>query len=233
MTFISTPSRRPAVLFDLDGTIINSREGIIHSIHNVLRDMGHEPDLSMDLTWVVGPPLPALLREILHQYGDDRADLAVTLYRKHYEHGDGMKRTPVFEGMREAIAAIRHSGTRMFIATSKPVHLAKAILKQNGLLENFQDVYGARPDDSGAEKPELIASLMREQDVSADQAVMLGDRRFDISGAHANRMRAVGVLWGYGGLKELTEAGAEAIAGSPSDLPDMVRQQFAAAAVHI
>ena len=223
---------RPAVLLDLDGTIVDSRLGIIGSIHRVLEDMGHQPDLEMDLTWVVGPPLHDLIREILLHYGDDRCDTAISLYRKHYEKGGGMEQTPVFEGMRETITTLRASGVRMFIATSKPKHLAEAILHRNDLLHLFDRVYGARPDDSGAEKPELIADLMKEQSVLSNQAIMIGDRRFDISGAHANNIRAIGVLWGYGGEQELLESGPEAIASSPTELPALVQQHLNNAAQH-
>jgi len=220
-----------AVLFDLDGTIVDSRNGIVSTIHTVLRALGHEPDLTQDLTWVVGPPLADLIGEILARYGDDRVDEAVALYRHHYNLG-GMQQSPVFDGMRAVIEDLAASGVRLFLATSKPVHLARAILDMRNLAAPFEQLHGARPDDSGAEKPELIANLLREHGIAPDHAVMIGDRRFDISGAHANRLRAIGVLWGYGGMNELVEAGAEQIAESPSDLPGLIAAQLHAARLH-
>ncbi|GBQ91982.1 phosphoglycolate phosphatase [Gluconacetobacter johannae DSM 13595] len=231
MNFQSFLSHRDAVLLDLDGTIVDSRAGIIGSLHDSLRDLGHEPDPKEDLTWVVGPPLHDLVARVLEHYGDDRAEEAVKLYRYHYER-HGMHRSPVFTGMQEVIESVVSSGARLFLATSKPVHLARAILDLRGLTKYFTALYGARPDDSGAEKPELIADLLREHAIPTNRAVMVGDRRFDISGAHANHIRALGVLWGYGGETELTEAGADGLVNDPGELLSAIREQLAAAHLH-
>ncbi|WP_323991138.1 HAD hydrolase-like protein [Nguyenibacter sp. L1] len=224
-------TRHDAVLLDLDGTIVDSRAGIIGSLHDSLRDLGHEPDPQVDLTWVVGPPLHDLVARVLEHYGDDRAEEAVRLYRYHYER-QGMHRSAVFAGMDTVIETVAQSGARLFLATSKPVHLARAILDLRGLTRYFTALYGAQPDDSGAEKPELIACLLHEQGVPAARAVMVGDRRFDISGAHANHVRALGALWGYGGEEELTEAGADALVNDPGELLGAIRTQLAAAHMH-
>ncbi|AQU88337.1 phosphoglycolate phosphatase [Komagataeibacter nataicola] len=219
------------VLFDLDGTIIRSRDGIVESIHAVLRDLGHEPDMSMDLTWVVGPPLEELIGHILAHYGDDRVHEAMALYRRHYESG-GMHKSPVFEHMREVIETLSAEGVRLFVATSKPRYLARKILHMRGLVQYFDGLSGAREDESGAEKPELIAAVLREYAVNREDALMIGDRRFDISGAHANHVRALGVLWGYGTREELVQAGADALVSQPAELLAAIRQQFAAAEAH-
>ncbi|ARW18122.1 5'-nucleotidase [Komagataeibacter europaeus] len=219
------------VLFDLDGTIVRSRDGIVESIYAVLRDLGHEPDMSIDLTWVVGPPLEELIAHILAHYGDDRVQEAMALYRKHYE-SEGMHKSPVFDHMRNVIETLSAEGVRLFVATSKPRHLARKILHLRNLVQYFDGLSGARADDSGAEKPELIAAVLREHDIRREDALMIGDRRFDISGAHANHVRALGVLWGYGTREELTQAGADALVSQPSELLDAIRQQFAAAEAH-
>ncbi|POF64061.1 phosphoglycolate phosphatase [Novacetimonas maltaceti] len=231
MNFSAPPAPRNAVLFDLDGTIIRSHDGIIESIHAVLRDMGHEPDLSIDLTWVVGPPLRDLLAHILAHYGDDRVDEAMERYRRHYE-GGGMRKSPLFDGMRHVIESLHATGTRLFVATSKPRYLARKILHLRDLSQYFDGLSGARADDSGAEKPELIAALLREHDVARNHALMIGDRRFDITGAHANHVRALGVLWGYGGRDELIAAGADALVSQPDELLEAIDTQFRLMAKH-
>lgn len=231
MNVLSSLSHHDAILLDLDGTIIDSRAGIISSLHDAIRDLGHEPDPAEDLTWVVGPPLHDLVARVLTHYGDDRAEEAVRRYRYHYERR-GMHRSPVFPGMREVIEAVTASGARLFLATSKPVHLARAILELRELTPYFTALYGARPDDTGAEKPELIAQLLEEHQIAKNRAIMVGDRRFDISGAHANHIRGLGVLWGYGGEEELTEAGADALVTDPAELMAAIRGQLAAAHIH-
>ncbi|MCQ8240656.1 HAD hydrolase-like protein [Rhizosaccharibacter radicis] len=224
------PSSSPteAVLLDLDGTLVASREGIVGGLHRALRDLGHEPDPAQDLTWVVGPPLHDILRRLLAERGDDRVALGIERYRHHYER-DGMFDSPLFPDIDAAVRAIADAGRQLFLATSKPLHVAQRIVEVRGLRPLFTALYGARPDDSGAEKPELIARLIHEQRLDPGRAVMVGDRRFDITGAHANGVRAVGVLWGYGGREELEQAGADALAAAVSDLPALVTAQLAAA----
>jgi len=218
-----------AILFDLDGTIIDSRAGIIATLHRVIAELGHEPDPSIDLTWVVGPPLSDLIGQVLAHYGETRVDLAITLYRHFYQEA-GVPNTPVFPHIETIVRDIAASGAGLYLATSKPAVLARQILERHCLASCFDEIHGANPDDSGAEKPEMIAALIRRHGLKKHDCLMIGDRRFDISGAHANGVRGIGVLWGYGGLKELTEAGADMIVSTTADLPDAIQQQFLASA---
>jgi phosphoglycolate phosphatase len=221
-----------SVLLDLDGTLVASRDGIVSCLRLALQDLGHASDLTEDLTWVVGPPLHDIVANLLAPHGDDRLELAIARYKHHYE-GGGLFESPLFPGIADAVSQLARSGRRLFLATSKPLHTARRILDARGLTDFFSGLYGARPDDSGAEKPELIARLIECERIHPMRAIMVGDRRFDISGAHANNMRALGVLWGYGGREELERAGAEALVESPDDLVGMVDVQLAAGSMHL
>lgn len=225
------PAAKRAVLLDLDGTLVASRDGIVSCLNQALRDLGHAPDPERDLSWVVGPPLHDIVARLLGEFGDDRHGLAIERYKHHYE-GGGLFQSPLFPGIAAAVEQLARSGRRLFLATSKPLHTARRILDERQLTGWFAGLYGARPDDSGAEKPELIAGLLRQEAIDPRHAVMVGDRRFDISGAHANAVRAVGVLWGYGGREELEAAGADALVGTPAELVQAVESQLAAAAAH-
>ncbi len=224
------PSRQ-AVLLDLDGTLVASREGIIACLRRALAELGHAIDAGADLDWVVGPPLPDIMARLLSEFGDDRVGEAVLAYRRNYE-ASGMLDSPLFDGVADFMQALTASGRRVLLATSKPEQLARRILGMRGLTGHFHGFYGARPDDSGAEKPELIARLIEEEAIDPAHSVMVGDRRFDISGAHANDMRAVGALWGYGGRQELEDAGADGLADSPRTLLAEIDRQLAQAALH-
>ena len=229
MTHPSRPATAgQSVLLDLDGTLVASRDGIVSCLRQALRDLGHAPDPSQDLSWVVGPPLQDIVARLLTEFGDDRHLEAIARYRHHYD-GGGLFESPLFPGIAEALDQLVASGRRLFLATSKPLHTARRILDARGLLPSFAGLYGARPDDGGAEKPELIAGLLRHEAIDPRQAVMVGDRRFDIAGAHANDLRAVGVLWGYGGREELETAGADALVASTDRLVDAIDRQLAAA----
>jgi phosphoglycolate phosphatase len=219
-----------AVLLDLDGTLLASRDGIIASLRAALRELGREPDPAQDLDWVIGPPLPDVMAKLLGEFGDDRVEMAITAYRRQYE-SSGLD-SPLFPGVPALMEQLAGSGRRVFLATSKPVHLARRILSLHRLTGYFHGMYGARPDDSGAEKPELIADLLAREAVDPRRSVMVGDRRYDISGGHANGMRAIGALWGYGSREELEEAGADALADSPTELFGVIEDQLAAASLH-
>ena len=220
-----------AVLLDLDGTLIDSQTAILDSLFHSMRAVGQEPDPQADYRWVIGPPLHDVVGAILEPSTPERAAAAIDAYRAHYATL-GMLASPLFEGIPALIDRLREHGAKLYLATSKPLHMARPILSAHGLLDRFTATYGARPDDSGAEKPELIAGLIAAQGVDPSRAVMVGDRRYDITGAHANRIRAIGVLWGFGGLAELEQAGADAIVADPEALFEAICTQLAAAGAH-
>ncbi|WP_279379575.1 HAD hydrolase-like protein [Asaia prunellae] len=154
-------------------------------------------------------------------------DKAVALYRRFYEE-TGRFQTPLFPQFSILLRRLERSPVRIFTATSKPASLALSILKNHGLDECFDTVHGAADDDTGGEKPEMIARIIHQEGLDPARTLMIGDRRFDIFGAHANRLRAIGVLWGYGGKDELTEAGADLLVSSPDDLPLAIDGQLRA-----
>ncbi|GBQ91617.1 phosphoglycolate phosphatase [Asaia krungthepensis NRIC 0535] len=171
------------------------------------------------------------MAEVIGAYGDDRVAQAVSLYRGFYDES-GRFQTPVFPHMADLLGNLARSPIRLFTATSKPASLAREILVTHGLEGCFDRIHGAADDDSGGEKPEMLARIMAEEGLQANKTLMIGDRRFDISGAHANKLRGLGVLWGYGGEKELTEEGADILVPTPADLPSAILGQFDALSRH-
>lgn len=231
MSDFSGYSSACALLFDLDGTIIDSRVGIVSTLHAVIAALGHTPDPQIDLTWVVGPPLAELMEEVIGAYGDRRVAEAIALYR-HFYAERGRFLTPVFPEMDRLLRTLKDSAIRIFTATSKPASLARQILEQHGLDSCFEAICGAGDDDSGGEKPEMIARIACKYGLTPRRTLMIGDRRFDISGAHANQIRGLGVLWGYGGAAELTAAGADMLVETPGALGDAIIGQFEALSRH-
>jgi phosphoglycolate phosphatase len=106
----------------------------------------------------------------------------------------------------------------LLVATSKPAAVARRMLTHIGLAQKFRAIYGAAVDGVLSHKPELIAYILATQGLDPATTVMIGDRSFDIFGAHANELRAIGVLWGYGDRAELEQAGADALAEAPEEL---------------
>jgi phosphoglycolate phosphatase len=206
-----------SVLLDLDGTLIDSRPGIAASTLATLRALGHSPDEAFDITPFIGPPLEDVLRALLRTYDDNRLDEAVLAYRQHY--GDsGFLGSELYPGIGEALEAMRQAGLRIYMATSKREVFARRIAEHLNLAKYFDGIYGSVPGGKLDHKPELLAQILSEQNLVASDTLMVGDRRHDIVGAHAVRMRGLGVLWGYGSRDELETAGADRVVERTADL---------------
>lgn len=208
----------PTVLLDLDGTLVDSEPGILSSCRAALAALGHDPEPSLDLSGIIGPPVEDVMALLLAPYGDTRVDEAVAAYRADYGRR-GLFDSRPYPGVGEALAALRAAGARLVLATSKRREFAERILAHIGLDGLFAAVHGSEPGGALDHKPELIAHILARHGLAADCCVMVGDRRYDIAGAHANGMRALGVLWGYGGREELESAGADDLVAEPRGLP--------------
>ncbi|MGV1795104.1 HAD hydrolase-like protein [Rhizobium sp. A37_96] len=208
------------LLLDLDGTLVDSQPGILSSCRAALRALGHETDPEMDITAIIGPPIEDVMRYLLSSFGDDRVAEAVDAYRSDYGTR-GLLLSELYLSIREALVDLHSRGTRLLLATSKRQSFAQRILDNHGLSGLFQGVYGSVPGAGLDHKPELLAHILKDAGLDAEACLMIGDRKFDIIGAHANRMRAVGVLWGYGSREELELAGADLLIDAPSELKSL------------
>jgi phosphoglycolate phosphatase len=214
-------SHTSSVLLDLDGTLIDSQPGILTSCRVALRALGHVPEPSLDLSAIIGPPIDDVMRVLLEPFGDDRVVEAVAAYRADYGR-NGLYNSLPYPGIAQALAEMQRSGARLYIATSKRREFALRILEHLDLASLFDGIFGS--EDGGAldHKPELISHIIERHALAPSHCVMVGDRRYDVVGAHANRMRALGVLWGYGTRDELASAGADGLVAEPADLPAAV-----------
>lgn len=206
-----------SVLLDLDGTLIDSQPGISASCLAALRSLGHRPDESLDVSGIIGPPLEELMQILLRSYGDDRVGEAVAAYRRHY--GEiGLLGSVPYPGIGDCLEEMKRTGLRLYLATSKGAIFAGRILDHLKFTPYFDGIYGSVPSGALDHKPELLAHILSERDLSPARSLMVGDRRHDIAGARAVGMRGLGVLWGYGSRDELETAGADRLVESPADL---------------
>ena len=209
------------ILLDLDGTLVDSKPGIVASYDATLRDLGHVPDPDFDLTFVIGPVLSDVMGIVLAHYGDARVDEAILAYRRHYADVGVVGVTP-YAGIAALLPALRDAGSSLFLATSKRTTFATRILDRLGFAKHFAGIYGSEPGGARDHKPELIADVLKTHRVDPARAVMVGDRRYDIAGAQSNGIFGIGVLWGYGGRRELEDAGADAIVASTEALEEVL-----------
>jgi phosphoglycolate phosphatase len=197
--------------------LIDSLPGILASCLAALRALGHEPDENLDIRSAIGPPLEEIMQALLQPYGDDRVGEAVAAYRQHY--GEiGLLGSEPYPGIGTSLEEMQKAGLRVYLATSKRAIFARRILGHLEFETYFDGIYGSGPNGELDHKPELLAHILSERNLSPSHSLMVGDRRYDISGAHAVGMRGLGVLWGYGTRDELEAAGADQLVQSTADL---------------
>jgi phosphoglycolate phosphatase len=205
------------IYFDLDGTLTNPKPGITRSIQYALERLGQAVPGEDELTWCIGPPLHASLKKLLGS--DELADRALTLYRERFAD-IGLFENETYHGIQETLSALAASHPRMFVATSKAAVYAERIIDHFGLRPYFEQVFGAELDGTRTDKTELLRHALETAKVDPAQAIMIGDRSYDIVGARSNGMTAIGVLYGYGSEEELKSAGAHHICATHPHLLD-------------
>ncbi|HEY6940179.1 HAD hydrolase-like protein [Dokdonella sp.] len=207
-------------LFDLDGTLIDSEAGIVGSIEYALARLGATSPPRDTLRGWIGPPLRATFPLAL---GDDpvAVERAVDHYRERFSEV-GWREHRVYDGVGAIVDALAARGTRLAVVTSKVDLYAEKIVRHLPFGDRFARVYAAAPGSRDSEKAAMIARALADFDVAPDATAMIGDRHFDIAGAKANAVRAIGVAWGFGSVDELRDAGADAIANEPAELPGLL-----------
>lgn len=197
------------ILFDLDGTLTDSQEGIINAVSYALEDMGVHMERG-EMRKFIGPPLLESLPEFC---GFDlrQSEAAIEKFREYY-HARGWLENAPFPGIPELLQDLRAAGLQLMVATSKPEDMAVRVLEHFGLADYFACICGApRSAPDSARKADVVRrALSWAEDPS--QAIMVGDRRHDVVGAHEAGLPCIGVLYGYGSRKEFEDASAEFIA---------------------
>lgn len=206
--------RLPTPLFDLDGTLTDARPGIVACIRYAVEGMGRACPDDDALAAFIGPPLRGTFATLLETTDHARIEAAMALYRERFGV-TGLFENRVYDGIPEMLAAVGARAPAAFVATSKPTVYAERIVRHFGLAPHFARVYGAELDASLDDKATLVAHLMKREGIARGAAVMIGDRAADVRAAHANGLRAIGVLWGYGSERELREAGADVLCAEP------------------
>ena len=192
------------ILFDLDGTLTDSKPGIVKGVQYVLRCCGiDEPDLEK-LTSFVGPPLYKSFMKYLECSEEDAKEV-VECYREYYAE-TGLYENALYEGIDALLYNLKERGYKIILASSKPRIYVKRVLSYFRIMRYFDIVEGSELDGKNTEKAELIAHILEKWDLKADECVMVGDRKHDIQGAKANGVDSIAVGYGYGSEDELSSA---------------------------
>ncbi len=214
--------RKQHILFDLDGTLTDSMPGITRAVQYALRRYGIEETNLDALKPIVGPPLTDSFMEF-YGFSEKDAHEAVYVYREYYNERGWAENEP-YEGIVEMLRVLQEDNRMLYVATSKPEAMAKRVLEHFHLLPYFKFAGGASEDGTRVRKDDVIRYVMEQCSLTKkDQVIMVGDRKHDIEGAHQAGIPAVGVLYGYGGSKELLAAGADWIAATPKEVSERIQ----------
>ena len=211
------------VLFDLDGTLTDPAEGITNSVAYALAKFGIEVKDKRELYKFIGPPLVPSFMEF-YGFSEDDAKKALSYYREYFAP-HGIFENEMYEGIPELLAELSAAGKKIILATSKPQEFAKKILEHFEIDGYFSTVCGNTLDESRPTKRDVIAYILQiYPDMTAKNSFMVGDRKYDVEGAHALGIPAVAVLYGYGDEAELSAAGADHTVSDVKNLKKLLHE---------
>ena len=210
------------VFLDLDGTLCDAGPGIIASVRYALDELGH-PQFEGNGAWIVGPALWDTFRKL--GVAEERLDDAVGFYRKKYISGE-MYNNRLYTGIAEQLSNLRDAGYTLCLATSKPIAYASKITEHFGLTQYLTHEFGSELDGTRSDKTDLLSFALEFTGAEPEQSLMIGDRHYDVTGAHANGIRCLGASYGYGGAEELNTAGANGLIFLPEDFSGRVMQSL-------
>lgn len=213
--------RKQYILFDLDGTVTEPFEGITNCVAYALKHFGIEAEDKSTLRPFIGPPLIESFQEF-YGFSKEQAEEATKKYRELY-NVEGIFQNELYKGMEELLAFLKEQGKTVVLATSKPDVFANRILSYFKIDQYFDFVAGSEINGGRNTKIAVIQYALDQTGITdVSQAVMVGDRKFDILGAQHFGMDSVGVLYGHGSREELEQAGATKIVETVSELKNLL-----------
>jgi len=204
------------ILFDLDGTLTDPKEGIVNSILYALDKLDIQENHINELDTFIGPPLRGSFKE-RYNLSDNLADKAVTFYREYFAE-KGLYENQVYTGVVEFLEFLVSQKYQLFLATSKPTVFSDKILRHFNLHKYFTGIVGSNLDNTRTDKSEVIAYVISTYNLQPKNSIMVGDRKLDIIGAKNSSMRSIAVTWGYGSLEEITQHKPDFIVNSYNEM---------------
>ena len=207
------------VLFDFDGTVYDTAEGITKSIRWALNKRGMDAELQ-ELRKFVGPPLAEKFMEV-YGFGEKDALEMVRVFRERYSP-IGLYESAPFPGIKELLLSLKAAGLVTGVATSKPQNMAEELIERSGLTDCFDIVVGSFIGPNNDKKWEILTRAMEALGASKEDTVLVGDTKYDVAGAKICGIPSIGVRWGYASPGELEEAGADIIFDSMKELEEFL-----------
>lgn len=191
------------IIFDLDGTLLNSSEGIINSVQYALEKDGRMVEDKKELEIFIGPPLKDTFTRFF-EYSDEEAEERILDYRDFFAK-EGFDQSSLYEGVKEMVEKLSKKAN-LYIATTKLDKYAHLSLEKFGIENCFQGIQGSTADGKITFKTDVLAKLVEDHKLDPEVSIMIGDHLLDINGAKDQGMRSVGVTYGFGDLEEIQQA---------------------------
>lgn len=209
------------ILFDLDGTITDSGEGITKAVQYSLKHFDILVDDLSDLQKFIGPPLKHSYIKF-YDFDDKKAEIGIIKFREYYSD-KGIFENKLYDGIIEVLEELNKNNKKIILATSKPEVYAKQILEYFNIDKYFSVIAGADFEETRVNKGDVIKYALNKADIKdLSKVIMIGDREHDIIGAKENNIKSIGVLYGFGDVIELTQARADYISKTPQDILDII-----------
>lgn len=216
-------SNKSVILFDLDGTVINSKEGIFNSIYYVFEKLSMKEDDTAKLNKFIGPSIASSFKN-LYNMAEEEAVHAVNIYREYYKN-KGVFECHAYDGLEDLLIKLKKQNKKIGIATKKPEPYAILALEKINLAKYFDLICGSSFDETNDDKSHIISRCANElSDGNLTSVIHIGDTHYDIIGAKKANVDCIGVLYGFGKENELINKGANAIAKDMEELKKMLTE---------
>ncbi len=209
------------VVFDMDGTLCDTRSGISHCVNLTLKKLDKKTFPDNFINKHIGPPVTKIFQLLLKTNDKELLRQCVYLFRKEYKIS-GLRQSRLFEGIRSLLDNFASSGLRLMIVTNKPKEFAIKIVETLKVRSYFKEIVGPEVDSLVYDKQSMLRSLIIANGLDVKKMIMVGDRKDDIIAARENGVTSIGVTYGFGSKKELQDAGADYICSTPSSIEKYV-----------
>jgi len=207
------------ILFDLDGTITDTKEGIINSFKSALSKFNIEEKNTEKLLKFIGPPLKNSFKS--YNLDEKNVKLAIDYYREYYSDR-GIYENKIYDEILNLLEYLKSKGKIMILATSKLIDFAEQILENLKIHKYFYDIVGSNFEGTMVEKSDIISHIINKYSLNKDEIIMIGDREFDIIGANNNNIDSVAVLYGFGDIDELKKHNPTYMVGNVNELKSIL-----------
>jgi len=209
------------IIFDFDGTLIDSRPGVVSSFQKVGRKLFKKEIREKEIVRLIGKPLAEII-SILFKINDKFLVEKASLLFKEFYSREGIKENILYLGIKDMLESFKKNSLSLFVISNKIEPFIKNILKQHNIDKYFKDVIGTDGMDRKSKKADYIKRIVNVYNLKKTKTVVAGDTENDIISAKRNGIYAVGVVWGYGSKESLIKAGADKICSSPFEFKKFI-----------